>query len=105
MKNKTLFKYIEIALCVALIFIINDVSAQTQQKLQGAYNWLKPLIHIVLLVVTVIAAARAISKTFFKHQEAGMEWVMFVVACALWGLWTTFASEIIQLLGGGTVIF
>jgi hypothetical protein len=40
-----------------------------------------------------------------KHQEAGMEWTMFVIALVLWGLWITFAGEIVAMFGGPPVNF
>lgn len=105
--RKLKFKsYAQIFFVIALIFISNEAFAgATQSKLQGFYSWLKPIVNIILAILTLGAAGRAIFKTFFKHQEAGMEWLMFALGCIMWGLWITFATEIIQNLGGGTVSF
>lgn len=98
--------YLELVFVLLLVSINNEAFAgATQTKLQSVYTWLKPSVNIVLTILTLLAAGRAISKTFFKHQEAGMEWLMFMLGCILWGLWITFATEIIQTLGGGTVTF
>lgn len=105
MKNQPLKKVLNISFFLAFFLICLTVDAQTQQKLQGFYNWLKPIINVILAIVTLGAMARAVYKTFFKHQEAGMEWGMFVMALVLWGLWVTFANEIIVLLGGSPVDF
>jgi len=97
---------IKFIIVIALLILCNDAFAgATQAKLQSFYTWLKPIVNIILAIITLGAAGRAIFKTFFKHQEAGMEWIMFALGCIMWGLWITFASEIIQNLGGGTVIF
>lgn len=79
--------------------------AQTASKLQSFYGWLKPIVNIVLAIATLYAAGKAIIKTFMKHQEAGMEWTMFIVALVLWGLWITFAGEIVAMFGGPAVPF
>lgn len=97
---------LQFVIIIALFLLSQDVFAgATQSKLQGFYAWLKPIVNIILAILTLGAAGRAIFKTFFKHQEAGMEWLMFALGCIMWGLWITFASEIIQNLGGGTVTF
>lgn len=79
--------------------------AQTASKLQSFYGWLKPIVNIVLAIATLYAAAKAIIKTFMKHQEAGMEWTMFIIALVLWALWITFAGEIVAMFGGPAVTF
>lgn len=91
----------------ALIFLIcNDAFAgATQAKIQEVYSWAKPIVNIILALCTLGAAGVAIYKTFFKHQEAGAVWVMFALGCIMWGLWITFASEIIGMLGGPSVAF
>ena len=91
----------------AIIFFlfINVADAQTQQKLQNFYNWLKPIVNVILACVTLFAMGKAVMKTFMKHQEAGMEWTMFIVALVLWGLWAAFAGEIINLFGGTSPTF
>lgn len=99
-------QYVKIVIVFALLLLCNNTFAgATEAKLQNFYTWLKPIVNIILAIITLGAAGRAIFKTFFKHQEAGMEWIMFALGCIMWGLWITFASEIIQNLGGGTVIF
>ena len=79
--------------------------AQTAAKLQNFYGWLKPIVNIVLAIATLYAVGKAVIKTFMKHQEAGMEWTMFVIALVLWGLWITFAGEIVAMFGGPAVNF
>jgi amino acid transporter len=93
------------AFIIVFIAFINVADAQTATKLQGFYTWLKPIINIVLAICTLYAVGKAVIKTFMKHQEAGMEWTMFVIALILWGLWVTFAGEIIQLFGGPAIPF
>lgn len=101
--TESILKYI---LLFAILMISADaIAGATQSKLQNFYQWLKPIVNIILAIITLGAAGRAIFKTFFKHQEAGMEWIMFALGCIMWGLWITFASEVIQTLGGGSVIF
>ena len=105
--KKSIFRQdIQMILIVVLFLLWNDAFAgATQAKLQSFYSWLKPIVNIILAIATLGAAGRAIFKTFFKHQEAGMEWIMFALGCIMWGLWITFASEIIQNLGGGSITF
>jgi fumarate reductase subunit C len=99
-------RYAAVIFFTILLMVCNDVFAgATEAKLQSFYSWLKPIVNIILAIITLGAAGRAIFKTFFKHQEAGMEWIMFALGCIMWGLWITFASEIISNLGGGSVIF
>ncbi len=106
MKKAEFNKYIYPAVLVGLFFMSTDAFAgATEAKLESVYTWLKPIVNIVLAILTLGAAGRAIFKTFFKHQEAGMEWVMFALGCIMWGLWITFATEIIENLGGGSVSF
>ena len=91
---------------VIIFFAFTSVAdAQTASKLQAFYGWLKPIVNIVLAIATLYAVGKAIIKTFMKHQEAGMEWTMFVIALVLWGLWITFAGEIVAMFGGPPVNF
>jgi amino acid transporter len=85
--------------------LTNIADAQTATKLQAFYGWLKPIVNIVLAIATLYAVGKAIVKTFMKHQEAGMEWTMFVIALVLWGLWITFAGEIVAMFGGPAINF
>ena len=85
--------------------LTNIADAQTATKLQAFYGWLKPIVNIVLAIATLYAVGKAIVKTFMKHQEAGMEWTMFVIALVLWGLWITFAGEIDAMFGGPAINF
>jgi hypothetical protein len=106
MRKNKLSQYIQLMLIFGLLLINTYAFAgATESKLSGLYAWLKPIVNIALAILTLGAAGRAIFKTFFKHQEAGMEWVMFALGCIMWGLWITFATEIIENLGGGSVSF
>lgn len=108
MKNKDFNQkraVLNIGLVLLFFFLLNDADAQTQQKLKDFYNWLKPIINVILAILTIGAVGRAVYKTFFKHQEAGMEWGFVVIGLVLWGLWITFANEIIVLMGGDPVQF
>jgi hypothetical protein len=94
-----------IALAILFFAFTGVADAQTASKLQAFYGWLKPIVNIVLAIATLYAVGKAIVKTFMKHQEAGMEWTMFVIALVLWGLWITFAGEIVAMFGGPPVNF
>ena len=94
-----------IAFAILFLALTNIADAQTASKLQAFYGWLKPIVNIILAIATLYAVGKAIVKTFMKHQEAGMEWTMFVIALVLWGLWITFAGEIVALFGGPAVTF
>ena len=94
-----------IALAILSLVFTHMADAQTASKLQAFYGWLKPIVNIVLAIATLYAVGKAIVKTFMKHQEAGMEWTMFVIALVLWGLWITFAGEIVAMFGGPAVNF
>ena len=94
-----------IALTIIFFAFTSVADAQTAAKLQSFYGWLKPIVNIVLAIATLYAVGKAIIKTFMKHQEAGMEWTMFVIALVLWGLWITFAGEIVAMFGGPSVTF
>ncbi len=99
-------KYLQFLVFAIIFFVCNDAFAgATQAKLQGVYSWAKPIVNIILALCTLGAAAVAIYKTFFKHQEAGAVWVMFALGCIMWGLWITFANEIIVMLGGPSMTF
>lgn len=90
----------------AILFIafsgVANAQGATQSALHNFYSWLKPIVNVILAIATVFAVAKAIIKTFMKHQEAGMEWTMVVIALVLWGLWITFATEIIGMFGNPT---
>src|ERR1035437_9659693 len=94
-----------IAFVIIFLSLSNQADAQTAAKLQSFYGWLKPIVNIVLAIATLYAVGKAIVKTFMKHQEAGMEWTMFVIALVLWGLWITFAGEIVAMFGGPAINF
>ena len=87
---------------LVIIFFAFTTVCDAQSTLTGLksfYLWLKPIVNVILACATVFAVAKAIIKTFMKHQEAGMEWTMVVIALVLWGLWITFANEIIGMFG------
>ena len=103
-KNSSNCKMLLQYIAVAILFFAFTGTADAQSTLQGLksfYTWLKPLVNVILACATIFAVAKAIIKTFMKHQEAGMEWTMVVIALVLWGLWITFANEIIGLFGNG----
>ena len=103
LRSKAIFS---IGLITFFFFALTNIAdAQTATKLQAFYGWLKPIVNIVLAIATLYAVGKAIIKTFMKHQEAGMEWTMFVIALVLWGLWITFAGEIVAMFGGPAINF
>jgi hypothetical protein len=105
MKTKKAETILQILFICLFIFICNDASAQTTQKLQSVYDWLKPVVNILLAILTLCAAAYAIYQTFFKHHQAPIAWGTFITGLVLWALWTVFAEEILSKMGGQHINF
>ncbi len=90
-----------IVLLLTLIAVADKALGQgaTASKIAGFYSWLKPLVTAILLILTLVFAARLLFKMAFRQQEAGIDLAWFIVFLAFWGLWAIFASDILSFFG------
>ena len=107
LSSKQITKGLILTAVVMFLFAIN-ADAQTggtAAAVSNIYKWLKPVVNGVLLIITLIFAARCLFKIAFKHEQATMDIAMFLVFFVFWGAWAIFANDIISLVGGTTQAF
>jgi len=89
-----------ILLIASTVLIQSVANAQSLVgKITSIYAWLKPIVSALLIIVTLIFAARILFKIAFQQREATGDIAWFLVFLVFWGLWAIFASDILSFLG------
>ena len=85
-----------------IFFLLLTALSQAQStasRIASVYTWLKPVVSAILIIITLIFAARILFKIAFQQREATGDIAWFIVFLVFWGLWAVFASDILSFLG------
>ena len=83
------------------VFAANAQAQTVAGKIASIYGWLKPIVSAILIIITLLFAARILFKIAFQQREATGDIAWFVVFLVFWGIWAIFAPDILSFLGIG----